>query len=165
MEGGQLLLGTGMTVSGGGGNYLYCWSPGASLNDSLIARPMASPCSSTVYVVTVTDRNGCSFSLDYPVTVKPRPESSGTVAGSGALDCVLNPNPGSGLFRVDISGRPAQWLELSVTDSGGKLCHREKIRWFDGNQTLLLDLNLPAGIYHLSLHSPGQAAAKSFVVW
>lgn len=38
----------------------YSWSPGVTLNDSLIADPIADPEVPTNYVVTVTDGNGCS---------------------------------------------------------------------------------------------------------
>jgi gliding motility-associated-like protein len=37
----------------------YTWSPGATLNDSTIAGPVASPSSPTTYIVTGIDTNGC----------------------------------------------------------------------------------------------------------
>jgi gliding motility-associated-like protein len=42
----------------GGNNYL--WSPPATLNNSSIANPVASPASNTTYYVSVTDNNNCS---------------------------------------------------------------------------------------------------------
>lgn len=41
------------------GGVLYDWSPGATLDDSTIAAPLASPPVSTTYSVIVVDGNGC----------------------------------------------------------------------------------------------------------
>jgi gliding motility-associated-like protein len=41
------------------GASVYSWSPGATLNDSTIANPVATPSSPTTYVLTGTDVNGC----------------------------------------------------------------------------------------------------------
>ncbi len=53
----------GGTVSGGTRPYTYLWTPSASLSDSASLTPTATPDSTTLYILTVTDKNGCS-SLD-----------------------------------------------------------------------------------------------------
>jgi hypothetical protein len=50
-----------VTVSGGTAPYTYLWHPAESLNDSTITDPIASPASTTLYFVTVTDSNGSTF--------------------------------------------------------------------------------------------------------
>lgn len=40
-------------------DFTYHWSPGSSLNNPNIPNPLATPGSSTIYVVTVSDVNGC----------------------------------------------------------------------------------------------------------
>ncbi|MFN8397865.1 MAG: PKD domain-containing protein [Bacteroidia bacterium] len=42
-----------------GGGVIYDWSPGATVDDSTIANPLASPVTNTTYSVIVTDSNGC----------------------------------------------------------------------------------------------------------
>lgn len=37
----------------------YSWSPGGSLNDSTLANPTANPTTTTTYIVTIIDTNGC----------------------------------------------------------------------------------------------------------
>jgi gliding motility-associated-like protein len=54
-----LSLGTSYEMIGSGGAF-YAWSPGSSLNDSTIAQPMATPAETTLYILTVSDINGCS---------------------------------------------------------------------------------------------------------
>jgi len=54
----NICIGNDVPISAsGGGSYL--WSPGSSLNDSLIASPIASPPINTLYSVFVTTPDGC----------------------------------------------------------------------------------------------------------
>lgn len=59
------------TVSGGTPGYTYSWSPAAGLSDPNIANPVASPVSTTTYVLTVTDSKGCTRSLSIIISVLP----------------------------------------------------------------------------------------------
>ena len=58
-----------MTTLQATGGTNYSWSPGVSLNDSLIAGPDATPSNTTVYVVTAFDANGCADTDSVVVTV------------------------------------------------------------------------------------------------
>ncbi len=51
------------------GGVSYQWSPTAGLSDPNIANPIASPSSSTVYSVTVSDAQGCSDEISTVVTI------------------------------------------------------------------------------------------------
>jgi gliding motility-associated-like protein len=55
----DVCLGSSVQLHVSGGES-YAWSPGASLDDSLSANPMASPDSNTLFHVTGTDMNGCT---------------------------------------------------------------------------------------------------------
>ncbi len=65
-----LLLGSG---SGTAAIVSYSWSPAASLNQSNIAMPLATPNATTTYTLTVTDANGCQHSDNATITVIPAP--------------------------------------------------------------------------------------------
>jgi len=58
-----------------GPNAIYSWSPSASLNNSTISNPIATPSSTTTYTVTAT-ANGCSSSSSRTITVNPLPSVS-----------------------------------------------------------------------------------------
>jgi gliding motility-associated-like protein len=79
-------LGKGVTISAIGG-VTYSWSPGASLSDSMIAAPVASPAVNTVYTVTVADDIGCTGSdsirvrVVQPETVQVSPDSTAICLG------------------------------------------------------------------------------------
>jgi gliding motility-associated-like protein len=54
----SICIGASAMLNATGAN-TYLWSPGATLSDSTISNPVASPTSVTTYVVTGTDINGC----------------------------------------------------------------------------------------------------------
>jgi gliding motility-associated-like protein len=74
---------TQISASGGTG---YQWSPSGSLSDPGISSPFASPASTTIYTVVVTDQNGCIDSSTVTVTVNPLP-ATGAIAGPSSI-CV-----------------------------------------------------------------------------
>lgn len=49
--------------------YTYTWSPPSGLNDSAISNPLATPESSTVYNLVVTDENGCVVERSVTIVV------------------------------------------------------------------------------------------------
>ena len=67
--GDPLILGAGLSVFGGSGEYSYRWIPVADLSDTTMAQPIATPFDTTTYVLTVTDENGCSVEAEYKVNV------------------------------------------------------------------------------------------------
>lgn len=54
----------------------YVWSPTTGLSNANIANPLASPDSTTMYVVLGTDTNGCQSVDTITVTVNPLPKTS-----------------------------------------------------------------------------------------
>jgi hypothetical protein len=79
---------TQLNASGG---VNYSWSPAAGLSDPDIPNPIASPDSTTVYTVTVTDSNGCVSTDEVVVTVNDVRCGSNN---DKILICHLNPgNP------------------------------------------------------------------------
>lgn len=66
------------------GNGAYNWSPAGSLTATDIQNPVASPLSTTTYIVSVTDIEGCSSQDSIIVTVHNKPFAD---AGSDTLVC------------------------------------------------------------------------------
>jgi hypothetical protein len=78
MPGGSTLIGGSPNASGGKPPYNYSWNPTAGLNDSALANPTASPTSTTIYTVTVTDNKSCTGSDSMTVYVQtPSPPTGG----------------------------------------------------------------------------------------
>ena len=71
------------------GGVSYTWSPAATLNNSNIANPVATPTGNITYTVTVTDGNQCQNTGTQSVTWLPIPPID---AGLDTSVC-LNPSP------------------------------------------------------------------------
>lgn len=57
------------TISGGTPGFSYDWTPAAGLNNVNASNPTASPISTTNYIVTITDANGCIDKDTVKVTI------------------------------------------------------------------------------------------------
>jgi len=72
-----------LTASGGD---IYNWQPAASLDDPSVFNPVASPGSTTVYTVTITDTL-CSNTTNLSTTVTVQPLPAITASSSNDIDC------------------------------------------------------------------------------
>jgi len=101
-----VIIGGSPAASSGTGPYTYVWSPAATLNNSTLANPTASPSATTTYTLTVTDSSTPSACVDQDqVTVSvgtalrasAGPDrtictgSSVTIGGSPSASCGLAP--------------------------------------------------------------------------
>ena len=72
---------TTLNASGGTG---FSWSPASGLSSTTVSNPSATPSATTIYVVTVTDANGCSDTASVTVTINQPPNAT---AGSNVTIC------------------------------------------------------------------------------
>ncbi len=71
-------------VSGG---LSYFWSPSSTLDNPLSATPVASPLSTTVYHVAITDAQSCIYNDSIKVTLAPSPDVQ--VSKLNNINCAL----------------------------------------------------------------------------
>ena len=164
LNGNSIILGTDITVYGGSGSYSYNWSPGKSLSDSLILHALASPKDTTVYLLTVSDKNGCSFSIVYTVNVKTSITKSDLLGARQNFSVVLIPNPNWGNFAVKLEGKPAKRIELTIYDNTGKVMERRTINDFSGDHTETLQVHLVSGVYTLWINSETETLSRQFII-
>ncbi|MBL4658700.1 MAG: hypothetical protein JKX73_11915, partial [Flavobacteriales bacterium] len=75
-------IGGSPTASGGTASYTYAWDQTATLDDSTLANPTASPAVTTTYTVNLTDSNNCSVSDAIIVTVETPLAGTYTIGGA-----------------------------------------------------------------------------------
>ena len=101
----SIMIGAVPAASNGVGPYQYTWSPLETLNDEQVENPIASPTTTTRYILTVTDQNNCTDQDSMIVTVNPLPDVS--IVGLATDFCyddsiqVLMGDPTGGVFIGD----------------------------------------------------------------
>jgi gliding motility-associated-like protein len=93
----------------------YSWSPGTTLNNPNSQNPVATPLTTTTYIVTGTDASGCSNSANVIVKV------SAAANGGYLMPTAFTPN-GDGLndcYRIQHWGTITQ-LEFSIYNRWGE---------------------------------------------
>lgn len=145
----EILSGSTVTIGGsptGPAGSVYSWSPGAGLGDPTQPNPVAGPSSTTNYIVTVTDPNGCTGSDTMLIEVVPSIDfpNGFTPNGDGTNDVWVIDN--IQLFpncRVEVYNR---WGEMLFASDG------YTIPW-DGRYQ---GKDLPVGTYYyiINLNDP-----------
>jgi gliding motility-associated-like protein len=95
-------------LSASGGD-LYAWQPSATLNNAFLSNPMASPLSTTVYSVLITDTL-CNYSktLSTTITVHPLPTIKAT--RSNDIDCSFSTSQLSATGGIQYTWAPVSSL-------------------------------------------------------
>jgi hypothetical protein len=163
-KGGTANLGASLTVFGGSGGTSYLWAPAASLSNPLVLNPRATPSDTTDYILTATDKNGCSFSVKYRVNVKKSTVKSDLIDSQESLQVLVFPNPGIGKFRVQLRGTREKRIDLKIFSNEGKLIKQETIWNFEGDHTEDIRLNPVKGIYTLQIISGDHTINRLFVI-
>jgi gliding motility-associated-like protein len=129
----SICIGGSLPLNATGGT-TYVWTPAGSLSNANSSSPTATPNTSTVYTVVVTDQNGCVDSANVSVTVNPLPVatasndtticdgSSATLIAGGGVS--YSWSPASGLNNANVNNPVATpsattTYTVTVTDQNG----------------------------------------------
>ena len=93
------------------GGLNYSWTPSATLNDPLIANPLASPIVSTQYILSVSDTNTCTNTDSITVAVNDLPPA---FAGANVAIC-----SGDTIQLGASGGITYQWTPTEFLDDPG----------------------------------------------
>ncbi|MCJ7654707.1 MAG: hypothetical protein MUO97_05305 [Dehalococcoidia bacterium] len=132
VSGGSTVIGGSPTASGGIPPYTYNWVPITGLNNPATANPTASPTTTTIYNVTVTDSKGCTGSDNMTLFILP-PSPIGGGGGGGGLTAEAVACP-LGLV-ADIQGNTT----IASMSGKGALCETCIARDASGKYVLELD--------------------------
>ena len=106
----------------GSGGQMYSWI-GPNLNQNNIKNPEAKPSNNAIYILTVTDNNGCmdSDSVKLHVATPPKPTITGdfTVC-KNASDVLYNTNPTANAFH---------WSIINGQIYGGQGTNKALTKW------------------------------------
>ncbi len=121
-----------ITLYGPAQTVTYSWSPATGLSSTTIPNPVASPTTTTVYTVQVTDERGCTATDNVTVTVNPLPsitklttDPTCSPGNDGIIDITVagnspfNFNWSTGATTEDLTGLTFGTYTVTVTDANG----------------------------------------------
>jgi hypothetical protein len=99
--GGSVMLDPVVSVAPEHGTVTYRWSPSTGLSGAFIRNPIASPVTTTTYVLTITDVRGCSIVDSVRVNVVPQldPEITSTTGFTACQGQTVRLDAGGGYSR------------------------------------------------------------------
>ena len=166
--GDSVTIANDIVIFGGSGEYYYRWAPSETLDDPTLINPVATPADTTIYVLSVTDNNGCNcrdFSMTYTVNVKESSVNTEAIPEDKfPLKVILYPNPNDGLFKVELKGLPADNIFLSVIDNAGRHIYNKNISNFAGKYIETFHLKLASGVYFLEVVVSDRRLKRQFII-
>lgn len=126
--------GNSVTLGATGGTS-YSWSPSTGLSCTACTNPVATPATTTTYIVTGSNAAGCSDTESVTITVNPRPlvgagsnvsicsGDSAPLNATGAVSYVWSPSTGlSCTACANPTATPASTTTYTVTGTGANGC-------------------------------------------
>jgi hypothetical protein len=83
---------------------------------------------------------------------------------NNSLQAVLFPNPNNGQFKVKLSGKQTDKIELTIIDAVGRTIKSQIISDFTGEHTETLQVRLKTGVYSLRIESGKEILSRQFII-
>jgi len=130
-----------LQVAGGASPYIYQWSNGVTISEVHQLNP-------GTYTVTITDANGCTQILEFPLNLTTKTTD---LASFSASTIFPNPSNSSTNFNIKLSTSHNQAIEIRILDIRGQvlMSHQEHIT--AGTSTLSLPTPKYVGIYLIQI--------------
>ncbi len=106
-----ICIGSSTLLTATGGTQ-YSWNPTTNLSSAVVGNPTASPTTTTLYTVTVTDANTCVNTDDVTITVNPLPTPNAGIDQAICIGASANLSENSGLSYV---WSPAASLDIPTS--------------------------------------------------
>ena len=143
-----------LIVSGGSFPYEFSWTGPDSFTSS---EPTLSNLSAGTYVLTITDANGCTASIDVII------ENVVNVAEIHALVFDVYPNPSNGTFWIQGGTALSGLATVEVMDASGRLVTSKELYFNDA--PMQLDLGgVETGYYLVVLRNSNQVGTSRLLV-
>jgi hypothetical protein len=143
--GNSVQLGGNPSAQYGYGGYIYLWEPATGLNNPTLPNPVASPASTTIYLLHVTDSHGCTAESSVTVTAY-----IGIFELTKSQAVFIYPNPANDVITIDfvtISGL----LDLEICNYLGGRLYNDKIDAEPGSRKIIDISRFGKGIFIIHL--------------
>ena len=140
----------------------YEWYPGGQTTADISVDSTGIGLGSQLFIVYVTDGNNCISSDSVTIGFK---DCTGISELAGVNNVKLYPNPGQGVFTLQIDSDDPLQVNLKVyNNKGGLVLEQQNVR-FESSSLVRMDLtDQPAGIYLIAIsNNEGQWVGKLII--
>lgn len=141
------------------GGVSYEWNTGDET-----AEISVTPDTTTLYIVEVTNADGCVGIDSVLVEVESCNVLEELQADAWSSKATLFPNPTKGNFRLDAEGLTNDKINWMIYDARGQMVATESAKAVDGSYSRIFDLSLPSGLYFLKINHGDEVEMLRFVV-
>lgn len=157
IEGNSVQLGGDPSAMDGYGFYVYLWEPATGLDDPTASNPIATPASTTTYVLLVTDIQGCTAQSSVIVS---------TLIGihdiSTSSDIKIFPNPTNDFVTIEFINITG-WMNLEICNYLGSCLYEEQIL-VDPQRQKVIDFRLfGKGVFIINLFGKDSNIQKMII--
>ena len=159
-SGTSLQLG-GNPTAVGLGPFIYQWTPGTQMNDSLTSNPILFPDSSNQYIITVVDGNGCINRDTISIIVNT---TQGVSNENLESTIYLFPNPVQHLLHLQIQSKINENVDYKIISiTGQELFGKKGIVVADRFEEDINTEDWPSGLYFLIISSKSTNQSLRFM--
>ena len=159
----QVILGSNPTAKGGSGSYVYMWSPPDGLSNPTLANPVVVATESKLYMLSVTDQQGCQAVSFVNIFVDPC-----TGIDYRNLNALLTvfPNPTAGAITIQgISSFSGTLKSIEISNQLGQVVYDKTC--YPGNlgESLQIETGIRTpGMYFLKVHFSDCVVSQRLIV-
>jgi hypothetical protein len=159
----QVILGAAPTATGGSGSYIYMWSPPDGLDDPTTANPVLVPTESRLYMLSVTDEQGCQAVSFVNIFVDP---CTGIDYKNLNASLTVFPNPSRGSITIrGISSYSGQIKGLSIINQLGQIIYEQAIPSGSSDESIHIDTGIQTpGMYFLKVRFTDSVVSQRLIV-
>jgi len=139
----------------------YLWAPGGATTSSIVVDGNAVGAGLHYYQVTVNTPDGCSQNLINTIFFNV---CEGVPTKTVDFTTTIYPNPNQGSFTLELNSLVPQNLNLVITNAIGARVYAENGVTFSGQLIKHINLDIPSGVYFLSIENSGKNVVQKFLV-
>ena len=158
----EACIGMTVTLDAGNEGAEYLWSTGETTQTIEVDTTGMDENNNVTISVVVTDTNNCSASDEVAIHFL---DCSGIGENTSLSEMRIFPNPGNGVFTVQMDVAKEQDLTIDLLNVAGKVVYTEKVHLIEGRFTKTLDVqHLNSQMYYMRMNNENGSVVKKLII-
>lgn len=158
----EACIGMTVTLDAGNEGAEYLWSTGETTQTIEVDTTGMDENNNVTVSVVVTDTNSCSADDEVAIHFL---DCSGIGENTSLSEMRIFPNPGNGVFTVQMDVAKEQDLTIDLLNVAGKVVYTEKVHLIEGRFTKTLDVqHLNSQMYYMRMNNENGSVVKKLII-